>query len=793
MSKNFRTAAWALVLTASLSACGGGGSSPAPTPAAPATLPPPPPPPPPVEEGFNTAEFRRSTGLSLINAIPAYESGVTGEGVIVGIIDSGADLDHPDLAENIVASRNLAAFSLGADDEDGHGTAVAGVVASVRNGIGRHGVAFDSKLVISRTDDPGSCSDDGCSHFSSDIARGIDYAVENGARIINISLGGGDGGVSNSVRSSIQRAVRAGAGVVMSAGNDSEADPDGFTRVASDPSALGGVIIAGATDSLGQIADFSNRAGEEAENYVVAPGIRIRSLDINGGSALWSGTSFAAPQVAGLAALILSASPELSPQDVLEIIKVSAEDRGIAGVDAIYGHGLIDVGAALAPIGEQMIETADSSSENDTEGDGEDDEGAADGTQSGMQWGAAFGRNPVRDSHFSEIAFRDRFGRAYLGDFSRQSVTTTSSPDLDSIALNDQRMSRASLSITENMRFGFTAFRSNPTLPGNNAQDAERFGHQSPLSPWFQSFAHDVSTQMSFTGVTDGGLSFAMVSGGSLGQLPAARPIGAPLNGFLARGTEGAALDLAMGDGANIAVSQSIGRFDISFRGGHGTRQADVLTGLTVNSAIRFDQADRSQSEIGFARRFGGLRLGLDLGVIVERDQVLGSRTSGAFQLGEGAHTRYLALGAEFDFGDGWLMSGRLMRGQTEVDAARNSLITNVGTIRSSSFAVSLAKSDLFSSGDALAFAISQPLRVDRGDARLTIPTAFRENKSVFSSDRLGLAPTGRALDLEASYQMWAHRGLRLHANMLMQLNPDHNHDAPAAASLLLRLSKSIR
>ncbi|NNC73294.1 MAG: S8 family serine peptidase, partial [Sphingomonadaceae bacterium] len=367
MKSNYLVAT-ALPLCLLLSACGGGGSGggggvnsipPAPptAPVPPPPTPPPPPPPPPPPIDTSTAEFGRSEGIAHANAASAYSAGATGQGITVGIIDSGIDSGSAEFAGRISAASQDVAGNRGLDDIGGHGTSVTGVLGAARNDLEIVGMAFDATLLVLRTDEPGSCAnvdpDEGCTHSTSDIARGIDIAIQNNARVVNISLGGGD--FTSTMHAAIGRAAAAGVVVVISAGNDSAAQPDPLSLVAITPEANGHVIIAGSVGQNDVISDFSNRAGTGQAAYLAALGERVRSFDHEGTAFLFSGTSYSTPQITGAVALLAQAFPNLGGGEIVQLLFQTARDAGAAGDDAVYGQGILDLFEAFQPQGQTVL------------------------------------------------------------------------------------------------------------------------------------------------------------------------------------------------------------------------------------------------------------------------------------------------------------------------------------------------------------------------------------------------------------------------------------------------------
>lgn len=186
---------------------------------------------------YGTTEYRANYGLGVIGASSAYAAGATGRGIAVGVVDTGVDVDHPELTGQIAAASTdiVSGDPQFVNDIDGHGTAVAGVIAARRNQALTHGVAFNAKLLAIRADTPGSCAI-GCTFSQSDIAAATDYAVAHDARVINYSLGGASS-LGATLHDAFARAVDAGTILVLAAGNEGNAEPTFPGRLAADPAA----------------------------------------------------------------------------------------------------------------------------------------------------------------------------------------------------------------------------------------------------------------------------------------------------------------------------------------------------------------------------------------------------------------------------------------------------------------------------------------------------------------------------------------------------------------------------
>lgn len=283
-------------------------------------------------------------GLDGTGAVP------TGAGQVVAVVDSGVDLDHPDLAHAIL--RDAAGDVVGwdwidddavPDDEYGHGTMVAGIVAAaVGNGVGGVGVAPDARIMPLRVlDDRGEGP-------TGSVAAAIDFAVDNGADVVNLSLEAATTiGVDTvpAAIAAIEAAVAQGVVVVASAGNRGEPLSDFAPEL--------GVVVVGATDRDDARARFSD-AGRV--DLLMAPGVDIVSTWCRPDGApvcdgethnqgIADGTSFAAPQVAGLVALLGSAG--LTGPEAVARLRATTIDIGEPGPDTGTGRGLVSAATAL--------------------------------------------------------------------------------------------------------------------------------------------------------------------------------------------------------------------------------------------------------------------------------------------------------------------------------------------------------------------------------------------------------------------------------------------------------------
>ena len=301
-------------------------------------------------------ELDNSWGVKRINAGTVHASGNTGTAIKIGIIDSGINYTHPDLDGVYSGGYDFVQNDPDPMDVYGHGTHVAGITCAENNNFGVVGVAPSCALYSLRV-----LNDDGVGYWS-DIVAAMDWAVLNGMRVVNLSLGKStDPGIV--VQTAFDNAERAGIVIVAAAGNRGSSSGRGDNI--SYPAKFTSVIAVGATDSGDKRASFSS-TGSDLE--LVAPGVSVLSTwndstSLSGTQPLCvdgvcyykygTGTSMAAPHVAGVAALLVAKGTTDTNgngrinDEVRQIMKSTAQDLGKTGSDPQYGYGLVNAAAAV--------------------------------------------------------------------------------------------------------------------------------------------------------------------------------------------------------------------------------------------------------------------------------------------------------------------------------------------------------------------------------------------------------------------------------------------------------------
>ncbi|MDP9938760.1 S8 family peptidase [Ectopseudomonas alcaliphila] len=679
-------------------------------------------------EQFRTAEFQRTWGLSSIRAEHAYARGATGAGVTVAVVDTGVDIDHPELSGRIAPGGEwVRDGGPRMTDGDGHGTHVAGTIAAARDGQGMHGVAPEARIL------PIKFLHDGVEGSTTLGTRdALQRQVELGARISNNSWGersnvatGGyrsrtladlDEGQRAYYRDTLaplyREAQQAGMVFVFAAGNNTS----GNTALAAQPSLyaalpvllpeLQGQWLAVVNiQSDGRISAGSHRCGDARAWCLAAPGSMVYSSMPGDGYAHMSGTSMAAPHVSGALALLMDLFPTLSAAQITQRTLVSADRSGIYADADTYGQGLLDLQAASNPIGVLMINTAS-----------------------------------------GELITLDQAGLAQspaLGNALRQSLARVDLVLKDSL---DAPFRVSGEMLAEQAGSQRTRI------------DSEAYRQRLEQEHHMQTLSDGRGLQLRFSGAGEGSGLQAM------GQVQAWQQLGdlalsASFNTDPSWSQGLARLDSRLSDSG---VTQAFGNPYLSLgqqatgAGMHWQFAPAWSASLQVQLAEAEQRfADRSDS----ARQQGmqsewryqgehGLSASLQLGVLTEQQRLLG--TQGEQWLGGAdSHTWFQGLNLSLALNEHWQLFGRYNTGLSKVSGGRWLESAN---LRSDSFTLGLLGEP--HAQWQLGALVYQPLRVSGGEARLQLPTGLNADNSVaWSSTALELSAQGRHMEYELFFR----------------------------------------
>ncbi|MBV8686030.1 MAG: S8 family serine peptidase [Alphaproteobacteria bacterium] len=692
------------------------------------------PPPSPSGTNYNDSEYNRSNGASAHSAITAYNAGATGKGVKIALVDTGVNPNLADFAGKIDPASQDVAANRGVTDNEGHGTATAATAAAARNGSGVMGVAFDATILSFNTANPNKCTDDdGCSHSSTDIARAIDLARVNGARVINISLGGPDS--SFAVNSAVARAAAAGIVVVLSAGNSGDeaggGDPEGFALAAAN---AGNVIIAGAVDASGNMATFSNRAGSGANTYLSAIGVRVVAPDQTGTLFYWSGTSFSAPVISGAVALLAQAFPNLTGRQIIDILFASATDAGAPGTDAVYGRGILNIARAFQPQGTLSLP-----------GSQVPVDAATGGGQSAGPMGDAKPR-------LAGVVLLDGFSRAFVVDMAS---ALRRAPRDEPLASGLQQGLHTASVAARNLSVSITVRRN---LVGQPEVGLAQLG-----------LSRDDSRRARVLS----GLAVSRITPGmaaAFGFSESARTLQQRLSGlsetaFLVARDPMTRMGFYADGVSSFGLRQSIGGFGLVAAGERGQVYQPGL-----DRAIR--QPGYTLGAVSLDRRIGPAAIALGATRLAEERTVLGGRLSESLTAA-GATSWFADASLALHLGSGWDGHASYRRGWTSLRGTGG--LAQGGRMTSDAWALDVARRNALTRGDSLALRIMQPLRVRAGGLDLSVPVSYdyATLSAGYEGRFFNLAPTGREIDVEAAYGMPLLGG-EVSGNVFARRQPGH-------------------
>lgn len=704
-----------------------------------------------------------SRGPEMHGAPTAWVAGITGAASIIAIIDTGIFAGESELSGRISSDStgingnadHNADMSFEAQDGSLHGTEVAMVAAAANDGAGTVGIAYDATIMMIRADDPGSCADDdGCSF--NDISDGIEWAVEHGATVINISLGGSPASLAE--EQAIRDAADAGVVVVISAGNDGANRPDDFAQDLAE-AGNGNVIIVGSVTANGTISSFSNKARGYQEYYIAALGSNVTVVEDEAayespGTWQISGTSFSAPQVAGAVALIKQAFPAMTGQEIVELLLDTAQDVGVAGPDDVYGMGILDIYEAFQPQGLTTLAGSDTP--------------MREGDDAGVT-SAAMG-DALEGGLSLQAVMLDRFDRAYSTEISGFS-TARPARRLDAAVGREQRFESLGVG---NASLAFTL----------DASDKSRrpWTGQLRLSQDDAEASRVLAARvaMKLSPDTDIGFAFAESADGLVGQLQGQdRPAFMIAQG--ATGDDGSfrTTDLA------FALRRKAGNWGLTVSAESG-KIVSAAPLLLAEDVVGRQKRDLVRSfGIAADRDWGPLDASFALTWMDEDSTLLGARFHDGFGA-SGANTLFVDVHAGWDFAQDWRLGGAWRGGLTQADAG--GIVTSASRLWSQAWSVDMQHLGVFGASDSLGLRVSQPLRVERGGLALNLPVAFSYETltATYLTRTLSLSPKGRELMSE-----FAWRGPLLggsgSASLFYRREPGHFASLPNDKGVALR------
>ncbi len=683
-------------------------------------------------------EFETQGGLGIIGVLVPWGEGATGGGVPVALLDTGVRLDHVDIGPNVLPGFDFVNGDSTANDDSliGHGTQVAGIIAALRNGFGTVGVAYDAQII------PVKVQDQEQTRRNEDMIAGIDFAIASGARIMNLSI---QGETTPEIETALINAAAAGTVVVFAAGNQGFVRPTRFSRVAARMGGHG--IIVGSVDANLNRASFSNEAGAFADHFMVAPGVTIETTTNSSPSALIriTGTSASTPFVSGAAAVLLSAFPNLSGAQVVQILFESATDLGEPGVDPVYGHGLLNLAAAMQPAGDLSVPGGGGSSSSFAAG-------------ALVLGGALAYAIQQKGKKLEKTLILDRYDRGYTANLPDLITVRDELPGLDSLLDSmDAETEWLYLPLAANHAVTMRYASSRPRAGKANLDFDPFVPEHEQLPNWEMSLSGDLGERWgyAFDLNTRPGRGFGLGGDGeSLGEYTFLSDAAfmAPYLGF--------------GESANSANIRYGYSRHLDFKLGFVASDDDTDDYGLKSDAVVLEGNFHPHDRASFALQFGQLD---------EHGSMFGGAAAGPFSV-DTSDTMSVGISGRVLLGKDFALFGSYHRGATRVADRAGSVIQDVDTLYSESYGVGLSARSLFRRGDRFGFAVSRPMRVAAGSARLDVPTSIdSDGRIVSESERIDLSPAGLETDVEAYYKIRARKGAEYGLHLLFRDNPHHN------------------
>ncbi len=760
--------------------------------------------------GYDGRIFNRAVNGTLVDNLP--------DGFVkVAVLDSGIDLDHPELDGNLLLDQSVTCTNSGCANGGGdkgaliggslfyHGTAVAGIIAAERNedGVGMHGVAPMAKLMSIGFSNSGG-------NLTFGDVPGIKYALDHGAQVLNASYGSSTpitvedpttlhtdltttyGGTNYITQ--FQHIVSNHAIIVFSNGNDALNQPQSFAGLPYyfqgavapvgvnqsnynivNPTHLDwskNWVAAISVDANKVISSFSNECGVAAEWCLAAPG-EISKSTTNGGGYITNiqGTSFAAPNITGAIAVMLGAYPQLAPEQALQILFDTAEDLGVAGVDTVYGHGLVDLKKATSPADGNWVLAVHGSHSSSS----------FNVNNSSLNLGSAFGQG--LSGHQVHVMFLDRYNKDYdlpLDVFDNK--IQYREDNLTKLSKLGYGVFTNTMQIDDNSRVSYSfkddVGRGRPQLPDylSNNQDSgdTKLANASYFSKIgdekqsidvnfnYETKISDVFTYSALTAANDSNLSIT----------------GAYKNPYLGFSSDAKSSIVAYNNKSSrvaMGVYQGTQKQDNSY-------QFDNSTDSGIKGAF-----------VEYAKKHHKGTVSWVSGVNVENQTFLGSEAAGAFNLAGKTSTYYTGLGSKYYLSDDLALMGSYNIGVTKANASGSSFISEMGNVVSDSFSLGLEYSNFAKDGDKIGVTLTQPLRVRSAKATMNLPYAIDANSNIYyRHQNVNLAAKDQELDLETYYGLRLSEDSQLALSGVYAVNPGNNSANDNEGLLLVKYKKDL-
>lgn len=725
--------------------------------------------------GAGLSEAADSEFLSIINAEFAYARGYTGTGQKIAILDSGLDTDHIEFSDSANAPDKVVAADLVGSDLQGsdndpnhgansdHGTNVASVAAGTKDGNGMHGVAYGSQIIGYRMGVDGIGNELSINGAFTDEV--VADAIGKGVKIFNLSFGlptrdqfgnptenatdadqdkmegrftgafVAGGGINPAMTTMVNNITTNEAILVMAAGNNYTTESSISTALPLHFTDMQGhfVNVVALNQAGNSIASYSNHCGITKDYCIASPGTNLMLANDGGNYQLNSGTSFAAPTVSGAVAVVNQAFG-LSADRTLNILFKTATDMGAAGVDDVYGHGLLNLDKATAP-GADLIALSSSSS-------------------------VSFNNTKVTTSGaFANLAvpnfvIEDELYRTFKVNGNNLKVAKEDNFDLQK---REKSFAKEKKVVTKKLTNGLTTSFVMSNSSGTEALDS--FDHMSVAGEY-----KNIDILFGFTNTPGVELNDIAKSSNLLQDNALANPyLNLAEKGFVATSA------YPLSDNLNFQTSVFFGDIENSDNKNLG-KSTSAIAKLIYN----YTDDTKFSFESGFLN---------------EKHTVLGSKFEGALALADDNYTYFTGLTAKTKLTAKLDVFANAYIGVTKAEKADASLVSNVSDIVSR--AASIGAQYNITDKKAAGLVFSQPLKVENGDLSMTYVRGGNIDKGYQNSKLTqDLSPKASQLDVQAFYKEKLTEKSNLNIGFLHSINADNQKGEDKTSVLVKYRSK---
>ena len=668
--------------------------------------------------------------------------------VIIGVADTVLESSHPQLIGKTVQSyngfdggKNVQANASSSQNLD-HATSVSsaalGKLTLISGSEGPQylqGSAIGAKLSMAKVfnDQPGP-------RWSwTAFTNSINWMVNQRKKpaVINLSLGGSSPFTSDAL-AALKNALKKDTLLTIASGNEGQSQPSWPAAYANAAWANGQIIAVGSVDSNNQLSYFSNAAGVTAPWYVVAPGEEVMLGSIGKTYATLSGTSFAAPIVAGQAALIKSRWPQLKSNEIAQIIFQTATHLGSSPEgtpDPLYGWGIINIEKSIQPIGILQVQLADGTKLPVSL--------LSMGTLQGAA-GAAIRAAAMREK-FVIGGATDIYSRQFSVDLRDAIDPVPASLSLSRMFDNSERQMRSNEIVLDkqNSRLRYTLSEPNILTSGGM------------LSAYQQSSTH--LNSMGLVKRFANGNQFSAAIGGENIYMGLAdyHIDGAPeLTSTSFNDAYHNLVPVASSFGVGKNFSNGV-KIKFGFSGNH---LAQTLSNQAAPNYILQTRATMSPSKVNLSnieisKNFGSTIMGLGFGHVNEQSALLGTQLGTGFNLNNTTNTRVLTVNMAHKLAQDVALAGYFSYGTTAGYDNAGSLISNISTTASQAYGIGLVMRNAWNNSDRLTLGISSPLATTSGVMTLDLPDTVNADRQVIRTKReISLVSPARELRTEISY-----------------------------------------